>query len=228
MTEAERLSPIAKLLITGLARPTCAVVGNSPLLLKGRYVRPLPSRARCHHHCQCCHDAAPNTIPATEVQPCCLNTSHRRGAEIDAHDVVFRFNFAPTIGYERSAGSRTTVRVMGRSWVWNESQTPDGAPTAGGMGRHGALAALPCCRSSARRHPDRTHEPSLTSTAVLTVLTANCPRLCAREVHTPKVYLPGRTRRSSCTDTTCWSTCAAPLQQPRVSGRRPQVLHYIA
>jgi hypothetical protein len=48
---------------------------------------------------------------------------HLHGGEIDAHDVVIRFNFAPTVGYERRVGRRTTVRVMGRSWVWNESES---------------------------------------------------------------------------------------------------------
>lgn len=45
-----------------------------------------------------------------------------RGREIDAHDVVLRYNFAPTRGYEADVGTRTTVRVMGRSWVVNESE----------------------------------------------------------------------------------------------------------
>jgi len=35
-----------------------------------------------------------------------------RGAEIDAHDAVFRINYAPLEGYERYVGSRTTFDVI--------------------------------------------------------------------------------------------------------------------
>ena len=35
-----------------------------------------------------------------------------RGAEIDAHSVVWRLNNAPTTGWERSVGGRTSVRVV--------------------------------------------------------------------------------------------------------------------
>ena len=88
VTNVTTLPTAAKLLLAGLTRPRCAVVGSSPSLLRAD-----------------------------------------RGREIDAHDVIFRFNFAPTRGYERSVGTRTTVRLMGRSWVWNETGgSSDGAP----------------------------------------------------------------------------------------------------
>lgn len=39
------------------------------------------------------------------------------GAEIDAHDVVLRFNFAPTVGYEKFVGTRTHLRMMAQVYV---------------------------------------------------------------------------------------------------------------
>mmetsp|Transcript_39375 Transcript_39375/g.71672 ORF Transcript_39375/g.71672 Transcript_39375/m.71672 type:complete len:474 (-) Transcript_39375:167-1588(-) len=43
---------------------------------------------------------------------------HRYGAEIDAHDVVFRFNDAPTARFERYVGNRTDVRVGWTTSDW--------------------------------------------------------------------------------------------------------------
>ncbi|GAB4819905.1 hypothetical protein N2152v2_006951 [Parachlorella kessleri] len=46
---------------------------------------------------------------------------HRAGPQIDGHEAVFRFNAAPTAGYEPHAGSRTTHRVTNlASWGFRE------------------------------------------------------------------------------------------------------------
>eukprot|EP00873_Tetraselmis_striata_P039331 jgi/Tetstr1/459595/TSEL_004958.t1 len=39
-----------------------------------------------------------------------------KGAEIDSHEFVMRFNGAPTKGLERFVGSKTTVRIVNHSW----------------------------------------------------------------------------------------------------------------
>jgi len=75
----------ASSLVHGLVRPSCAVVGNSPLIL-----------------------------------------GQRAGPSIDSHDVVIRFNFAPTCGFERDVGTKTSVRVMGKTWVWSSQDAGDG------------------------------------------------------------------------------------------------------
>ena len=38
--------------------------------------------------------------------------SGSHGAEIDAHDAVFRFNAAPTKGFESMVGGKTTFRIL--------------------------------------------------------------------------------------------------------------------
>jgi len=42
---------------------------------------------------------------------------HRHGAEIDAHDAVFRFNGAPTRGLEAHVGGRTDFRITNQKWL---------------------------------------------------------------------------------------------------------------
>ena len=40
-----------------------------------------------------------------------------RGSEIDAHGVVVRLNNAPTLGFERFVGGRTTHRLLNGVWT---------------------------------------------------------------------------------------------------------------
>lgn len=82
-----RVPAAAASLIDGLVRPSCAVVGNSPVLL-----------------------------------------TRNDGASIDGHDVVIRFNFAPTTGFEHNVGTKTSIRFMGKSWVWSEAPVNSSLP----------------------------------------------------------------------------------------------------
>lgn len=42
------------------------------------------------------------------------------GHQIDAADIVIRVNFMPTNGFEDHVGSKTTIRVLGREWLFQE------------------------------------------------------------------------------------------------------------
>eukprot|EP00899_Mesostigma_viride_P028487 jgi/Mesvir1/8823/Mv02724-RA.1 len=52
--------------------------------------------------------------------------STRFGASIDRHDVVLRVNQAPTQGYERYVGSRTTFRLLNKKWAAMYTSKADG------------------------------------------------------------------------------------------------------
>uniref|UniRef100_A0A4W5MP78 Lactosylceramide alpha-2,3-sialyltransferase n=1 Tax=Hucho hucho TaxID=62062 RepID=A0A4W5MP78_9TELE len=60
-----------------------------------------------------------------------LHGSHL-GSHIDQYDVIIRMNNAPVSGFERDAGSRTTVRLM----------YPEGAPLSPSEYRHTSLVTL--------------------------------------------------------------------------------------
>eukprot|EP00899_Mesostigma_viride_P016272 jgi/Mesvir1/24646/Mv21952-RA.1 len=62
--------------MSSIAHTTCAVVGNSGILLTGS-----------------------------------------KGPEIDAHDLIIRFNGAPTKGLEGQVGSRTDIRIVNSNWL---------------------------------------------------------------------------------------------------------------
>lgn len=46
----------------------------------------------------------------------------RHGAWIDKHDIILRVNYAPTRGFERDVGTRTTARVMQMDAYSNDPQ----------------------------------------------------------------------------------------------------------
>uniref|UniRef100_A0A061RJZ9 beta-galactoside alpha-(2,6)-sialyltransferase n=1 Tax=Tetraselmis sp. GSL018 TaxID=582737 RepID=A0A061RJZ9_9CHLO len=47
--------------------------------------------------------------------------NYENGEEIDRHDLVFRFNSAPTKGYEKHVGSKTTHRITNtQNWGFHE------------------------------------------------------------------------------------------------------------
>jgi hypothetical protein len=50
-----------------------------------------------------------------------LQAAH--GREIDAHDLVVRYNFAPSGGrFAAHVGARSDVRLMSKSWVWPDAR----------------------------------------------------------------------------------------------------------
>ncbi|XP_068614875.1 lactosylceramide alpha-2,3-sialyltransferase-like [Brachionichthys hirsutus] len=60
-----------------------------------------------------------------------LHGSHL-GSHIDRHDIIIRMNNAPVPGFERDAGSHTTIRLM----------YPEGAPHSAGEYKRTAMVAL--------------------------------------------------------------------------------------
>ena len=53
-----------------------------------------------------------------------LNYEH--GPDIDRHDMVFRFNSAPTKGFEKHVGSKTTYRITNtQNWGFHEAHTDE-------------------------------------------------------------------------------------------------------
>jgi hypothetical protein len=58
------------------------------------------------------------SVAVVSSSPALLDTGY--GPLIDDHDIVIRFNFAPSRGYEDDVGSRTDIRIMGRNWIFWE------------------------------------------------------------------------------------------------------------
>lgn len=68
--------------------------------------------------------------PPPEYRSCALvgNSNrmllHELGDEINKHDTVMRLNNAPTLGYERHVGNRTTHRLINNQWTTNYGAPP--------------------------------------------------------------------------------------------------------
>lgn len=88
---------------------TCAIVGNSGHLLKSKYGMCCTFRQRTKVMCVCSLQAYIQIRPYTPPW--------HTGWRIDQHEAVFRLNQAPTSGYERYVGSKTTARLLNRLWT---------------------------------------------------------------------------------------------------------------
>ncbi|KAK3258054.1 hypothetical protein CYMTET_32887 [Cymbomonas tetramitiformis] len=118
--------------------PTCAVVGNSGILLDacasfheapppgGLFHTPPPARSAPNRGL-IPHPAPPHKRHhpgpcSTHPPPCAAafdqgRTKRRYGEAIDGAHAVFRFNNAPTTNYERHVGSKTTFRMAETRFV---------------------------------------------------------------------------------------------------------------
>ncbi len=64
-----------------------------------------------------------NIIQKSNIKTCAvignssalLDTTY--GELIDSHDIVIGFNFSPVLGFEKYVGSKSTIRIMGKSWL---------------------------------------------------------------------------------------------------------------
>nr|XP_005890060.1 PREDICTED: beta-galactoside alpha-2,6-sialyltransferase 2 [Bos mutus] len=87
------------------ARPPRAAPGRRALVPPVPLSRLLPHRLR--------------TCAVVTSAGAILNSS--LGEEIDSHDAVLRFNSAPTRGYEKDVGNKTTVRIINSQILTNPS-----------------------------------------------------------------------------------------------------------
>ena len=102
-------SAVARVLFPGKDQPTELISAElySPLL------EALPER-----------DPLQNLHGAPTVYPTCAVVGNggslllgQRGSEIDGHAFVIRFNGAPTLGFERYVGGKTSLRLVNSHWT---------------------------------------------------------------------------------------------------------------
>ena len=69
-------------------------------------------------------------------------------AQVDAHNLVLRFNGAPTAGFEPVVGSKTSLSMLNTQAMGQILERCSPASTCSGTGRDGSSTQRPKCRRS--------------------------------------------------------------------------------